>query len=74
MSKMRPFLATRFAHSRNTSKDLRTDLKTITRYLHNLQSSDTKPQPLTLTSAPEIATQLNELVAELYPAATDKAQ
>ena len=63
-----------FAHNRNTSKDLRTDLKTITNYLHELQSSDSKPQPLTLTSAPELATQLNELAAELYPAATDKAQ
>ncbi len=63
-----------FAHSRNTSKELQADLKSIERYLHTLQSADTKPQPLTLPAAPEVATQLNELVAQLFPATTDKAQ
>ena len=63
-----------FAHSRNTNKDLQADLKTVERYLHMLQSTDTKPQPLTLNAAPELATQLNELAAQLFPATTDKAQ
>lgn len=63
-----------FAHSRNTSKDLQTGLKTIENYLHTLQSADTKPPPLTLTTAPEVASQLNELAAQLFPAPTDKAQ
>ncbi len=63
-----------FAHSRNTSKDLQADMKTIERYLHTLQSAEIKPPPLTLTTAPEVATQLDELAAQLFPAAMDKAQ
>ena len=63
-----------FAHSRNTSKARQADLKTIERYLHTLPSAATKPQPPTLTTAPEVATQLNELAAQLFPATTDKVQ
>ena len=64
-----------FAHSRNTSKDLQADFQTITRYLHLLQSADTKPQTPTLTAAPaEVATHLNELATQLFPPSTDKAQ
>ena len=63
-----------FAHSRSTNKEQQTDFQTITRYLHDLQSADTKPTPLTLTTAPEVATHLNELAAHFFPAPTDKAQ
>ena len=63
-----------FAHSRNTNKDCQANLKTIASYLHTLQSSDTKPPPLTLTTAPEIATHLNELAAQLFPTTIDRAQ
>ena len=63
-----------FAHSRNTSKDLQADLNTIERYLRTLQSIDSRPPPLTLTTKPELAVQLNDLVAQLFPVPTDKAQ
>ena len=63
-----------FAHSRNTNKEQQADLHTITRYLHDLQSSATKPQLMTLTTAPEIAHHLNELATQLFPPPTDKAQ
>ncbi len=62
------------AHSRNLSRGLRKDLKTIEHFLHALQSSDTQPQPLTLTAAPEVAAQLNELAAHLSPPSIDRAQ
>ena len=63
-----------FAHNRNTSQDQQADLKSIASYLLALQSADTKPPPLTLTTAPEVATHLDELATQLFPAPTDKAQ
>lgn len=67
-------LQNEFIHTRNLNKSVNSDLKNIEDYLATLHRTDTQPQPLQLQTAPALAVQINELAAQLFPAATDKAQ
>lgn len=63
-----------FQEGKVIKKSSANDMKAISKYLQSLDTGSTPPKPLTLSTSPQLAEQLNNLAAHFYPEKLDDAK